>query len=1447
MTVLYNQFFRNFVLRKKQDLVQPNFHSLSDIVLPKESLIHYVPDSSSSYGPRNEEAIIGTYPDKVNIFFDPRYDPVIGKYRQVPFNNNEAIKAYRKGHYKYVYARQLATFLSRRNELLVNNLALGSHHYTYMPSRFVFFDKAYNQLNTLISAINARAEDTNRHQFVTINMPESIPNYTNMRSAALAYERCFKDSEYPVISNLAILPYLGYGAYWLIDWLFFLQGKYEYSQFSKLTDKALTSLHFIFTSNGRAWVINLGLLKGWLDELNDKDGEPKASRINVTKRILLVMKTLIENLDVDAIQEVTHETVQKEEEKQDTGHSSGVGRVEKPDEAEIPRGANGGGASSGSTQQPTAANSSNRFADLYVEHETPDRRSDASVGRADVGRNTDDSSGQRTAEEAEGDSTTSDSAGTLDWTSPVDDSLLDNEEVSNVSAAKKNIFVKPESGVERALEARAKQGNLTVAEQAFFRRQAESYKHIRINDEETLETFVKIPEKKLRKLPEKVAPEMITMTDKSMVESRVSQLRKNYAGEFLERDIAGMVLGIQNAGIALTDFKKTEVTNALTAYDIYTFSNHPVDGAPSTRQFRIPRVGKDGTYTIDGVKQQLQFQRMEIPIRKINSYQVALTSYYDRGLMVTRSQRVDSDYGRWLKKQITAESETGKLDVTLGNNFYPEIKVPRVYSILAQRYRSIKTKDYSFIFDLGQFGDTRKAVELLVSDGTVPVARDGNNLVLMDEHGNLTSGGKNLGTIESALGINTAKAPVEICTVNIGGFAFPIGVVLCFYFGIDNLLKTIKAEYRSVPAGERLKLTEDEYAVTFSDESLIFNRRDRFTALIMGGFIKLPNLANFSRFDLNGTNVWVPVMGNPKVKLRQFEEMRLIFDMFIDPVTKGELIKRHYPTEMHYLLLEAVKMLTIDYTKHEVEISEQRFVGYERFAGKIYEELVRSTRQYRNKGNDRRHTLDLNPEAIMMNIIKDASVNQVEEVNPIHEIKEQEAYTFGGSGGRSETTMVRRTRGQQENYRGIVSEAGKDSGKVGFVGYLTSNPKIADYRGNVDLDMPDDDTGLLSVTGNLLVGSTRDDPKRSLYASVQQSQGVSAVNYTPSILRTGYEVVVAHRTSELYSKPALKDGKIVKLDKRGMVMEYEDGTTDTYPLGLVVGKAAGELHRHTRVTDLKVGDAFKAGEILGWDDAYFERDLINKRQVVLKVGVMGRVALTETQFTFEDSVEITEDFADATKTPYLKSTDFGMGFKEGLNLHVKIGDEVEYDAILCTIDPEHLVGVDDDGDFIGLQERHGLKQIRANHHGKVVDIVVTYNGDPEKMTDSLKTVVLAADRERKRINEVTHTGIVSGDVGGNTAVGRTAVLPERVSFEIIIEDMNGAESADKFVYGNQMKGTVGNIVKKAFRTLDGRPVVSKFSFKGLFNRMVLSLRDKMAWGEVILGSNKAHIKAYRGK
>ena len=100
---------------------------------------------------------------------------------------------------------------------------------------------------------------------------------------------------------------------------------------------------------------------------------------------------------------------------------------------------------------------------------------------------------------------------------------------------------------------------------------------------------------------------------------------------------------------------------------------------------------------------------------------------------------------------------------------------------------------------------------------------------------------------------------------------------------------------------------------------------------------------------------------------------------------------------------------------------------------------------------------------------------------------------------------------------------------------------------------------------------------------------------------------------------------------------------------------------------VKVGDKVDKGDVLAWDDCFYTRDLTNPKRIVIKLGTMARIALVEDQFTFEDSIGITQKYADLNTTPYLKNNEFKIGYEQAIKLYVKVGDKVEYDQVLADV------------------------------------------------------------------------------------------------------------------------------------------------------------------------------------
>lgn len=1426
----YGQFVKLFGTRERaNDVINPPYRAIGDIILPRRAVFHYQPQIPREVGPSNVAPFISNHDKRVNIFFNVDYSHVRGQIKVVGTQVNKIIKSYLAGHYNYHRALQISTALAKEGELLVNNLAIGRYPIVYRRVNVTTpFDKSYNELATVIDSANQFASyDVN--QFVEFKLPRAFPTYKKLEDHFNRYKKNFfkgnkteeGDSELNHVEisltgwdKETMKPFQAEESFWILDLYGILMGfdNAKYSQFQRLTDKAKSQFNFVFTYNGRCWIANLQTLInliGYDDTAEQK--VPSALKINNFKRFYLSLINLVSQINEAVLTDI--------EETKNAPESKGVA-----EEAQK--------ASPTDKKDPdVVADTSPRSLDeLYGVRKERNELASKPSGDGTAGKNgsatqpgaTEPTVGEDEIDPDEG----------IKWGDEVDDELFERATVESATVIEPNIPYSPTSTIDRMVGSLMARGQMTTREAEYFKRISQTYKEIDVGGT-TLEQVVDIKPEDLILKPSKLGPDSDLVLDKSTQQSRTMDLVKGYNQEFLERDIMSCILAIQNGGTALLNLERETVVTAESKFDVYKMQVQPIqNGGQSTRLFRIPKLDEDDTFTISGTKIYSQLVRMEIPVRKLTPTKVKLTSYYDKLVMIERDAYKANDYAAWLKTNIVGKSYRDKtLLITLGGTKSDKKEVCWYYSVLAGRFKEIDHAGYKFQFDTPALIKDHPEWDKLCTAESWVVGVKGDKPITIDSTGMVAIGPDERGYIEEILGLDTHRAPISTSTVNINGYKFPSVVVLSYWMGFSELLKQLKTVYRTVEPGVRVSLGPDEYMVQFADERMILNRRDELSTLVLSGLQKLGGVSNFSRAQLDDPNIWFSLMSDSRVKPSHFKEMELIYDMFIDPMTTRELTKRGYPLFMDKLVLRGIEMLMSNEASHEVEITEQRFVGTERMAGHVYREVVKSTRQFRNKPGAKK-TFDLNPEVIMMNIVTDPSFQSVEEVNPVHQIKQQEEVTFGGTFGRSDRAMVRRTRGQLDNYAGIISEAGKDSGKVGFISYLTSDAKIIDMAGNVDVDLPATAAGRGSITANLLYGTTRDDTKRSLFAGVQLSQWMATDSYQQNPLSTTYDTQIAYRTSELYSSIAKKNGVVKEVTDYGIMVEYDDKSTDKFFLGYDVGKGAGEYHKHLKVTDVKVGEKFEKGKVLAWDSVYFIRDTRDINRVVMRMGTMTRIALVEEQFTFEDSVEISKRYAERATTPYVKGAGFKVGFDQSLKVHVKVGDHVEYNQPLADIqDITSAVFEDQSGVMDGL-DRMGIKQHKAPLPGKIVKIDVVYNGDIEDAEESVKKFVTAQDGVRGKKAQYRNLTAETGNVGGNTSIGKSKVYPNTVSVVIYIENKLVTTVADKFVAGNQMKGTVGYINPYIMYTEDGREVDWKFSLKSLLNRMVLSLRDKLVTNEV---------------
>jgi hypothetical protein len=183
---------------------------------------------------------------------------------------------------------------------------------------------------------------------------------------------------------------------------------------------------------------------------------------------------------------------------------------------------------------------------------------------------------------------------------------------------------------------------------------------------------------------------------------------------------------------------------------------------------------------------------------------------------------------------------------------------------------------------------------------------------------------------------------------------------------------------------------------------------------------------------------------------------------------------------------------------------------------------------------------------------------------------------------------------------------------------------------------------------------------------------------------------------------------------------------------------------------MKVGQKFKEGDIISYNSDFFEKDILNPDNMVLKTGILVKTALMESSGTLEDSSAISAKVANMLQTKTTKVKNIIVNFNQSIHKLVKVGSNVEYEDILCIIED----AVTSDSNLFDEESIDTLRMLsaqtpQAKTKGVIERIEIYYNGDKEDMSESLRALVTKYDAElgkrNKEIGKPAYTGSVNED------------------------------------------------------------------------------------------------------
>jgi hypothetical protein len=723
--------------------------------------------------------------------------------------------------------------------------------------------------------------------------------------------------------------------------------------------------------------------------------------------------------------------------------------------------------------------------------------------------------------------------------------------------------------------------------------------------------------------------------------------------------------------------------------------------------------------------------------------------------------------------------------------------------------------------------------------------------ILMDLAGNFLVGKENRGTIEDILGLDASSAPHQMAVIRIRGQFIPLGVVMASYVGLSALIAGLKATTRRVLAGDRMQLEKHEYPIRFSDESLILDTREPLAMMLLSGFrFYHKEIRQISIYSFDQKATYGMVLDSKSRNGAYTVELDMLNDLFVDPMTRDLLRDMQEPTEWQPLLKRAAELLLTDYAPEEVDGAYMLLKGYERVPGAVYRELVIATRQYKLRSRVTRASIDMKPTAVWNSFTADSAIGPVNDCNPIADLRASEAVTYIGTGGRSKRSMVARTRKFHRNDMGVISEQTVDSGDVGINIYMTANPQILSTRG-LTKAAPNADVGIssmVSTSAMLSPGADIDDPKRVNFIGIQHGSGIGAVGYRTMPYGTGYEQVIAHRSGKKFAYAARGKGTVVSIKNDVMKITYADGTADAVEVGRVFTSGEGHKYPNDLICTVKAGDTVEDGDILVYNNWFFEPSPFAARQVQYKHGVPVRIALYESASTLEDGSMISAKLSEAMRAYETEDRDIVIDFKTTIHQLVEVGEEVHPDDTLCTMEDPTSAAADlfSEATVSNLQ-MVADKSPKAKLHGKVDKIEILYNGELEDMSPTLRKIVEECDRKLRNKNRDLGEDVSDGRADESLRIKNTPLQVDTLVIRISISHGRDAFAGDKGVVGNQMKTVFSQVMHGEFQTESGEEIDMVFSDKSIEDRIVRSARKSGMMNALLIHTGKSMVAAYRGK
>lgn len=613
MQLLFNVFYKQYGIRRVQQLVSPRLFPIESFLFPRNASYHFVSHDEVTIAPDPSQHFLSIYTKRIMMDVLADMTEHKGNAKKVNSPILKLIRPWFAKNHLFKYMKEPTKTIHDPTTLTVFDYACLQKLYRYTQQPLTPYYKWFNIEKTVWDSILKLTEESERQNFVFMELPDVLPSYTSLRM----YTQRLNNSMLHIFDSPA--------KHFILElWRWISEEARETSLLGQFKQENLDKVNLVFVFKGKWCVLNLGQFNQWRKHPEPKpDGEATEKGANTIsyapvqlQKLLLKFFISIQS-QIAPVEEPLEDVEGIDAKKDETSSDGNPPEVNDEDDTETDPDDEADDDTPIVTKTPEIEPKPLPPAEPPVED---DAFADLSEGELNDDTFKDIDKDLQTLDYIENKTMmlkgVQKNVTAVDITPAAKAPVTFTATPDELETLHDTIFTdsQPDEALLGYIDKHVDYGLMSAADYRATVKQANKFMESAspYGQNQSTRDFIKISQEDLKIKPSDIQmADIKTVPDKSMLESSLMTFDSKYIKHVMPKDVTSMVAHIQKAGIIVQEYNVEKENSALGEYEMHTLKIKPVDGAVSTLHFKLPSVDEEGNLVANGNKYHMRKQRSD--------------------------------------------------------------------------------------------------------------------------------------------------------------------------------------------------------------------------------------------------------------------------------------------------------------------------------------------------------------------------------------------------------------------------------------------------------------------------------------------------------------------------------------------------------------------------------------------------------------------------------------------------------------------------------------------------------------------------------------------------------------------------------------------------------------------------------------------------------------------